>query len=666
MRTTAPGGTTTSVTHTDRQGWNSVERARDNGISLPEEDNRGAWTKPVSVALAQWWVGESKGTGVRNVQSASAKGAAGEALAQSTVYSEVRRDYGAGARILPYGADGGGWVRARVVAAGVQVKGEIKSQSANIAGRDVNVSLGAKVQPFVGAEASSYGWVEVNARQPKAAIDLGAGAFAGAKAKANIDFGIKDGELLRLRATAEGWAGVGADAGISIGFSKGRFSLGASAGAGLGIGGKVGFEVDIDVIETGKMAAKLGHQAMDRDGDGSISLNDAAAGASQAMNLGAAAIEKGADGLIAAFDGDGDGKFSLFDLQVRANQAGSAVKDGASALGRGLKSGVEATTQSVKSALDRNGDGSISSADLSAGLEQAVEAIKGAAESVRDFGKQVGSVSSALGRGTVADLKDVGSGIKDGVQQLGESLHNAADIDGNGKLEFNDVRVAGQTLGRAVGQAASSTASAVKEGAEALVESAQQAAGAVVEGAQATVSAIKDGAVAAGQSIHDGLDRDGDGKLTFQDARHGVTEVGEALTLAGQAGVHAVRSGAQAVGQGVQALGDGIQTTGRGLHRAADRDGDGSLTLNDVAVAAQQAGQSIRSGAVALGDGVVAAGQAVRDAGQSVAKGAKELAQAAKTELQTAGTTIKDGAVEAYKRTKAAVQRVASFMGFND
>lgn len=665
-RTTGPGGTATSVTHTERNGLSSVERARDNGISLPEEDNRGAWTRPVSVTLAQWWVGESKGSGYRNVKSASTKGSAGEASAQSTLYSEVRKNYGAGGRITPYGAEGGTWARARVVAAGVQVKGEIKSQSAHIAGRDVNVSLGAKVQPFVGAEASSFGWVEVNARQPKASIDFGAGVFAGAKARANVDFGVKDGELLKLRATAEGWAGVGADAGVSVGFSKGRFSLGASAGVGLGIGGKVGFEVEIDVVETGKMAAKLGYQAIDRDGDGSISLNDAAAGTSQAMNLGAAAVEKGADGLIAALDGDGDGKFSLFDLQVRANQAGTAVKDGATALGRGLKSGAEATAQGVKSALDRDGDGSLTTADVSAGLEQAGNAIKGAAESVRDFGKQVGSVSAALGRGTVADLKDVGSGLKVGAQRLGENLHQAADIDGNGKLEFNDVRVAGQQVGRAVSGAASATVNAVKDGAEAIAQGTQQAADAVVDAAQATASAIKDGAVAAGQSIHDGLDRDGDGKLTFQDARHGVSEVGKALSQAGKAGVNAVKSGAQAVGQGVQALGEGIQATGRGLHRAADRDGDGSLSLNDVAVGAQQAGQAIRDGATALGEGVVAAGQAVRDAGQSIATGAKELAQAAKTELQTAGTTIKDGAVEAYQRTKAAVQRVAEFMGFND
>lgn len=672
-RTITPGGSATTVTHTDRQGWESVERARENGISLPDESTRGTWTKPVSVALAQWWTGKSLGKGVRAVKGAMIEGDNAQASAKSTLYAEARTNVGAGVRVLPYGVDGGGWAKTRVVAAGVQVKGEIKSKPVKIAGQDVNVSLGAKAQPFVGAEAGSFGWVDVNARNGKAVLDLGANAFAGAKALANVDFGVKDGELFRLRATGEAWAGVGADVGVSVGFSKGRFSLGASAGAGLGIGGKVGFEVDIDVVGGAKMAAKLGHQAIDRDGDGKIRVNDAAAGVSQGLNLGAAAVEKGADGFIAALDGDGDGKFSLFDLQVRASQAGTVVKEGVQTVGKGIQSGVQATAQGVHSALDRDGDGKLSSADIGAGLGQAGDAIVDAGRSVRDFGQKVGTVSAALGRGAMADIKDAGAHIKGKASEMGQSIHSAVDMDGNGKLEFNDVRVAGERVGQAVRTAASDTVAAVKDGASAVVSGAKATKDAVVDGlgnaAQAVghaADAVGDGFAAAGQAVHNGLDRDGDGSLGLNDIRHGAGEVAEALNAAGKAGISAVKSGARAVSDGIDSLGDGFQAAGQGVHSALDRDGDGSLSLNDVAAGAQQASQAIRDGAVAVGDGIQAAGQAVRHGAQAVASGAKGLAKAAKDEISMAGSTLKDGAVQAYERAKEAVHRVSEFLGFSE
>lgn len=600
-RTHTNAGTSTTITHTERTGMDSVVRENTTGVTLPREDNPAVWTKPFSLTLAQWWKGGSAGSGYAAKTGTSFQSKHATTSLKATAFTETRTMAGIGGRISPMGVEGGGWARGQAVAIGVKANAEIKSRDVKIAGQEVNVVLGAQVQPYVGAEAGTFGWVDVNVRQPSARIDIGGSAFVGAKAKAHVDFGLKDGQLFNSRITGETWAGVGADIGAHVGYSKGRFSLGASAGIGLGVGGKIGIEFDVDLALAGKMA----YNAMDRDGDGKLTLKDPATGLAQGMNLAAKGVEKAADGFIRALDGNQDGKFSPLDLQIRMKQAGQAIADGVETVGRGLRRGSQVASERIANTLDRNGDGSLSAADVGAGFQQAGDAIISVGKSMVQAGQKVGAVTVALARGTVADLQDAGQSIQNSVARMGQSLHNLADVDNNGKLELQDIKAAGQNVGRTVAEVTEAGLQALQTGTRKLA----------------------DGAVAVGE---------------------------------------AVAQGTQYVAQGIA---NGVEAGAKALHQAADRDGDGRLSARDVVVGVQQAGQFVSNGVEAVADGITtgitATAQGVRQAGKAVASGVQTFASAAKDEIVEAGQTIASGAKTAYHRTKEAIHRVGTFLGLD-
>ncbi|WNM29600.1 hypothetical protein RKE30_03925 [Streptomyces sp. Li-HN-5-11] len=122
------------------------------------------------------------------------------------------------------------------------------------------VGIYGRADGFAGAEAG------VNAKATKDELTVGAKAFAGAKGGvagggevAGIGFG----------ATAEGWAGPGAEAWWGLKKDdNGEFHLGGKAGASPILGGAVGFEITVDPHKLSKTVG----DAADAVGDGISSV----------------------------------------------------------------------------------------------------------------------------------------------------------------------------------------------------------------------------------------------------------------------------------------------------------------------------------------------------------------------------------------------------------
>ncbi|AKJ11401.1 hypothetical protein ABB07_15590 [Streptomyces incarnatus] len=132
-------------------------------------------------------------------------------------------------------------------------------------------SLYARADGFAGAEAG------VNAKVTKDEVTVGGKAFAGAKGSvagggevAGIGFG----------ATAEGWAGPGAEA--WWGYKKddsGAYHLGGKAGVSPILGGSVGFEITVDphkLSKTADAAADALGDAAEKVGEGFSSVTNVA------------------------------------------------------------------------------------------------------------------------------------------------------------------------------------------------------------------------------------------------------------------------------------------------------------------------------------------------------------------------------------------------------
>ncbi|GAA2220409.1 hypothetical protein [Streptomyces nogalater] len=99
---------------------------------------------------------------------------------------------------------------------------------------------------FDGAEAQASAGVGLEG------LNAGAKAFAGGKAG-----GAAGGEVAGIGAgaTAEGWAGAGAEAKVTFGKGDdGKFHVGAKVGLAVGLGGSVGAEFTVDPDKVGKAA----------------------------------------------------------------------------------------------------------------------------------------------------------------------------------------------------------------------------------------------------------------------------------------------------------------------------------------------------------------------------------------------------------------------------
>jgi hypothetical protein len=164
--------------------------------------------------------------------------------------------YGGARATANYGFNDKGVVGKAEASAGVRALAEGRAEYGPYAGGY------GRLEGFAGAEAG------VNAKATKEEFTVGAKAFAGAKGTV-----AGGGEVagIGLGATAEGWAGPGAEA--WWGYKKdedGTFRLGGEAGVSPFLGGSAGLEITVD---PDKLSKTVG-DAADAVGDGISSVKD--------------------------------------------------------------------------------------------------------------------------------------------------------------------------------------------------------------------------------------------------------------------------------------------------------------------------------------------------------------------------------------------------------
>ncbi|MFI1534248.1 hypothetical protein [Streptomyces anandii] len=171
--------------------------------------------------------------------------------------------YGGARATANYGFNNKGVVGKAEASAGLRALTEGRAEYGPYAG------VYGRADGFAGAEAG------VNAKATKDELTVGAKAFAGAKGSvagggevAGIGFG----------ATAEGWAGPGAEAWWGCKRDDdGTFHLGGKAGVSPILGGAMGFEITVDPDKLSKTvgdAADAVGDAADEVGDGISSVKD--------------------------------------------------------------------------------------------------------------------------------------------------------------------------------------------------------------------------------------------------------------------------------------------------------------------------------------------------------------------------------------------------------
>lgn len=129
-------------------------------------------------------------------------------------------------------------------AASAQGNLDFRSRGVDIGGERLDVNGKAHVE--VRAEAKAEGKANLSAAviPPRASVDIGGKAFAGAKAEAEGKIGL--GQFVTLSGHGGIWAGAGAEARLQLGFDEGKLRVGFGAGTarGVGYGGGLGIEVD--------------------------------------------------------------------------------------------------------------------------------------------------------------------------------------------------------------------------------------------------------------------------------------------------------------------------------------------------------------------------------------------------------------------------------------
>lgn len=465
----------------------AIERTHDlgqgtEGSSTPTE-------RPYFLSLAGWWAGGSEGKGTKASVSAQRAGRLGSASAEASLYTETRRDLSAGMIVTPDGVEGGGWAKGQVILAGARASAALHSKSVTIGDQEVDVHAGVHLQPTLGAEAQVYMWGEINPTHKAASLAIGGEAFAGARARAHLSFGI--GEILVIRPTAEGHLGAGIGAEASASIEDGTLTLGASAAASLGLGGKLGLEIELD----GVAAAKAAHTLADRDQDGSLTLHDGAAGISQSLGASAALTESAIDGFIHVLDADKDGSFSLRDVGQRASTVGQAITDGVKESLHTLPNVARQSTQNVKEVLQK---------------------------------------AAALGRGAALDLQDLGAHTRGAVSQL----HKKIDHNQDGSLSLRELMMSASQAQEAISENVSQAANA---GLETLGHQKDKLQEAVASLRTQTRQALTKGSQSAKEALFSAADRDSDGTLTTRDLHMAARQSGEVLRQGTQRTVQATR-----------------------------------------------------------------------------------------------------------------------------
>jgi hypothetical protein len=597
------------------------------------------------------------------------EGKYGKVDGKAEAYGKAYAGLSGKAAIDQDGASASGAIGAGVEA-GVTANADYKTPGLKVAGVDAPLDAGVGVggEAKVYAKAGAGGGAYLTKDKVGLAGSAGIGAFAEAKANVHGNVGPVAGQF-------EVGALAGAGAGIegSILYEDGRLTIGGRAYAALGYGVSSGATITIDLkqgyqlgaallkkaVDLGIKGAQAAYRAADADGDGKLSLNDAATHGSKAMDAGAKGFERGVDGVISALDGDGDGKFDFKkDMGARANQAKDAIVNagskaiekgselynkGKEAVGGAIDSGKKAVNGALNKAhdaADRDGDGKLSLKDVSAGYDQA-----------KDWaGKKIDDASKFVS--TKKDEAIAWGGQKlDDAKKAMETAAKFADRNGDGQLGLDDVKKGASEVYDAGSKAVSSGVDTAKKAVGTAVEWGGKKVDQAKDWAAKKASDVKKGATDLANKAHAAADRDGDGTLGLNDVRAGVNQASKAVTEKIATTQKQLKDGYDAVSK---KLSDGYKAA----YNAADLNKDGKVDSKDAAVAAQRAKKAASDTYAAGKAKVESMYNAAKQTVTAVEKKATEIKAAAHKAADRDGDgrlgvgDIKAGASQAYTAAK--------------
>jgi len=536
------------------------------------------------------------------------------------------------------------------VKAGVEADADYKTPGMKVDGvtKPLDAGIGVHGEASVSVKAGASGGAYLTKDKVGVEGKIGAGAVAEAKANVHGNIGPvgAKGEIGVLAG-----AGIGAEGGIV--YENGKLRIGARAYAALGYGVSAGVEVEIDIKQSYELAVAImkaakqkgieGAQAAfkmaDADNDGKLSLNDAATHGANAMESGAKSIDKGADSVIKGMDHDGDGKFGVGDIKGHAGDAYDAVankagelKDKAGALkDKAVDKGKELLAKG-KSAADMDGDGQLGINDLQVGYDKG-KAYAG--EKINQAGEAITKTKDEAVAWGSQKLDDA----QKGAEKLGQDLHKLADRDGDNKLGMGDIKQGASDAvekGKEIGNAA------LDMGGKAIDKGKELGGKAIDKGMELGGKAIDYGKEKAGQAVDYGkekagqakdavkkaADRDGDGKLSLNDAKEGVKQAAVVIDQT----IDQTKAKLQA---GYDTAKAKVEAAGKAVYDAADLNKDGVVDAKDAAVAKAKA---------------EAAALWAKQQAQKKLEQAKAAALAAKAELERKATAAKEAVQKAVDR----------------
>jgi hypothetical protein len=153
--------------------------------------------------------------------------------------------------------------------AGVEAKAEIdanfQSKGVDFGGQKLDLHGSGTADVEASADASADVNLTATIKPPRVEADVGGKAFAGVKAGVEGKIGV--GNFITVQGQADAWAGAGAEAQGSIGYSDGKLHFSLDVGAALGAGAGASGDVTIDVkgltdaaVNEGKAIATRGLQ----------------------------------------------------------------------------------------------------------------------------------------------------------------------------------------------------------------------------------------------------------------------------------------------------------------------------------------------------------------------------------------------------------------------
>ncbi|HNK44374.1 MAG TPA: hypothetical protein PKL17_06310 [Pseudomonadota bacterium] len=618
----------------DPYDTNGVYRESLSGVK-PWENKWGEGKRDQEGKLsAELWSGSTvagvrEQTGIRG--RAKTEGKYGTALAQGDAYAVAEAGADAKAKL---GTDGFEASTHASTRAGVGVNGDASLTSKDgrlasmqgIVDDELNMGVGVHGDAFVGGKLGAGAKIGLGPEFIGAEAKVG--GMLGAEANADIHGNLGP---LKGKAGVSGIAGIGFEASGGISIEDWKLHIGGKIGAALGLGGSVSVDATLDLKQTAQLAQWAGkqicngvqwagqkvHDGLDRDGDGKLTLNDAAKGVGELAQGGANLIDKGWDGAQKLLDGDKDGKFSFNDVKIRADQAKDwLASKGSQALGWAGDQ-VNAAGKALHNMADRDGDGKIGVGDLVAGAAQAKEFAK----------EKIGQAGQALG-----NAKDW---AVDKAKQAGTWLKKKADLDGDGKVGIGDVFTGIGEVKNFAGEKIQQIGGAIGAAKDWAVDKAGDAKDWLLEKAANAGSAIKNAA-----------DRDGDGKVGFSDL---VTGLGQAKEFVGEKAGAAGKAIGNALGAAKDWAGDKLHSAKDAIHNAADRDGDGKVDWHDAVAGAGQ----LKNWA---GDKLSSAGKTIGNAVGAAKDWASDKLHAAKDTIHNAADRDGDGKVDWHDAVAGAGQ----------